>query len=157
MVRVLERHFATVDHINKFCPDPDFNTIQKDFLLYTPKKSYDFIITNPPFRKALEFVLHALSMNSKCVAMLCRLAFLESGTRYMKLFRKNPPSRVMVFVNRASMSEGVIDESASSATCYAWFVWDRREVFSGTRVEWIDDRNPKENESQENLLDEVAV
>jgi hypothetical protein len=83
------------------------------------------IITNPPYRLAEQFVAHALDLCPR-VYMLLRLAFLESERRAEILERRNL-ARVHVFSRRLPMMhrDGWTGPRASSATAYAWFVWDR--------------------------------
>lgn len=52
------------------------------------------IVTNPPYKYALEFILHALSIlpeGGSCV-MLLKTSFLEGKKRYEQLFSITPPS-----------------------------------------------------------------
>ena len=79
-----------------------------DFLSYKPINSRnDFdIITNPPYKYALDFVKHALeiSMESVKVAMLLRIQFLEGQKRY-EFFKENPPKIVYVFSKRVQCAK----------------------------------------------------
>lgn len=83
----------------------------------------DWIITNPPFRLAEEFIQRARAIANLGVAMLVRTAFLEGVGRYQRLFRKSPPTVVAQFTERLPMVKGRIDRKASTATSYAWLVW----------------------------------
>ena len=109
----------------------------------------DWIITNPPFALAAEFVEHALDIALVGVAMLVRTTWLEGVDRWERLFRDTPPAIVAAFVERVPMTVGRWDPDAYTATAYAWVVW-RREVLigdelrgcgrwdaSGTRLIWI--------------------
>lgn len=107
-----------------------------DFLFAPEGRLADWIITNPPFRLAEQFVTHALSRSGDGVAMLCRSVFMESGQRYRSLFKADPPSDVLVFCERVPMLKGRLDRKASSATSYAWFVW-RWRAPEGTHLHWI--------------------
>ncbi len=86
------------------------------------------IITNPPYKYAAEFVKHALEgiRNGHKVAMFLKLTFLESEKR-RELFRKNPPCRIYVFINRINCALNGDEKqfNASSAVCYAWFIWEK--------------------------------
>jgi len=91
----------------------------------------DWVITNPPFRLAEEFVQRSLIVARRGVAILARTVFLESVGRYRDLFEKSPPVRVAQFTERVPMVKGRLDRKASTATGYAWLVWlrtDRKEV-----------------------------
>lgn len=80
----------------------------------------DWVITNPPFSKGEAFVRQGLKVARRGVAVLCRLAFVESEGRYDLMTRmalKAP------FTERVPMQLGSWDPDLSSATAYAWFVW----------------------------------
>lgn len=96
----------------------------------------DWIISNPPFRLAVEFIERAFTIK-RCrnVAMLVRTAFLEGRDRFERLFHKNPPSFVAQFVERVPMLRGRIDRNGSTATAYCWLVWMEGE--SESRMMWI--------------------
>ena len=107
-----------------------------DFLSPThPGITADWIITNPPFKLAKEFIQKSLGISDKGVAMILRIAFLEGITRYNELFSSTPPTKVGVFSERIPMVKGRLDKTAGSATCYAWFVWEYSK--QGTELVWI--------------------
>lgn len=108
-----------------------------DFLSPTSAtRRVDWIVTNPPFRLAEEFVRVALGRASTGVAMLVRTGFVEGAGRYARLFGPHPPSCVAQFVERVPILRGRVDPSASTATSYSWLVW-RREAPPGTTMVWI--------------------
>ena len=94
------------------------------------------IITNPPYKYAKEFVEHALdiSMYSTKVAMFLKLTFLEGQSR-RELFAKNPPKTVYVSSARLQCGKNGVFEG-SSATAYAWFVWEKG-YHGRTVIKWI--------------------
>lgn len=83
----------------------------------------DWIVTNPPFNLAGEFVQRGLTCARRGIAMLVRLAFLEGQKRHPLLHGSNPVRVVAPFAERVPMVKGRWDPEASSATAYAWFVW----------------------------------
>ena len=95
------------------------------------------IITNPPYKYATEFVLKALELSKRKVAMFLKIQFLESKSRWLKLFKDFPPSTIYVFVKRINCYRNDDRSIKGSAVCYAWFVWDK-EYTGETRVRWID-------------------
>ena len=98
----------------------------------------DWIVTNPPFKAAVEFAERAMQLATTGVALLCRLQWLESGDRYKRIYSVCPPPRVLIFCDRPAMVQGRYDPGGSTATCYAWFVW--HAPFDGKRdtvLEWI--------------------
>jgi hypothetical protein len=86
----------------------------------------DWIVTNPPFNYGKHFTLRALEIADRGVAMLCRLNWLESADRY-DLFENStwPLSYVFPFSERVPMQLGPWDPDCSTATAYAWFIWDK--------------------------------
>ena len=89
--------------------------------------SYDWVVTNPPFRLAAAFVLRALRVARCGVAIFERTVFLEGVHRYQLLFQNNPPTTVSPFVERVPIVKGRLDKSAATATSYAWMVWKKRD------------------------------
>ena len=85
---------------------------------------YDAIITNPPYKFALEFVEKSIKI-APLVCMLLRIQFIESEGRN-KLYEENPPRYVAVFKKRVNCSKNaVFPRKESSPVCYAWFIWER--------------------------------
>lgn len=110
----------------------------------------DFVITNPPFRLAEEFVDTALQVARVGVAMLVRSAFLEGQERHETFFSSNRPDFVLQFAERVVMLEGRLVRSgevdpfaqeqgrkASNATAYVWLVWFKDSNRLDTRLRWI--------------------
>ena len=108
-----------------------------DFLQCKHSHNCD-IVTNPPFRYALEFVHKALELipDGRKVAMFLRIQFLE-GKAWRKFFDENPPQTVYVFTSRIKCAmNGDFEATKGSAALYAWFVWEKG--WKGeTRVRWI--------------------
>jgi len=96
----------------------------------------DWIITNPPFALAEDFLERALREARVGVALLVRSVWSEGRGRYERVFSKTPPIAVAQFAERVPMVKGRWDPEASSATAYAWFVWLRGSAVE-TRLIWI--------------------
>lgn len=96
------------------------------------------IITNPPYKYALEFVRKALRIvqPGRKVAMFLKLQFLE-GKGGKRFFLENPPKTVYVSSSRLGCAKnGDFVKMPSSAVAYAWFVWEKG--FAGELViRWI--------------------
>ena len=110
-----------------------------DFLLLRDGSSFDGdIITNPPYKYALEFVqqaLHVIKVGHK-VAMFLKLTFLE-GRKRKDFFLRYPPKTVYVFASRILCARnGDFQKYEHSAIAYAWFVWVKG--YQGdTVIKWI--------------------
>lgn len=83
----------------------------------------DWVITNPPFKIADEFVTRGLRRARRGVALLLRIAFLETPGRHALFTGESPLTQVSIFTERVSMTLGDWDPEAGLATCFAWFVW----------------------------------
>ena len=109
-----------------------------DFLWrhFADDPTFDWVITNPPFRLGQQFIERALDIAGEGVAMLVRSAFIESIARYEGLFRDRPPAIAAQFVERVPMVKGRCDPNASTATAYLWLVW-RKGWSLPTHLQWI--------------------
>lgn len=99
------------------------------------------IITNPPYKYALEFVYKALQIipDGKKVCMFLKIQFLEGKAR-RELFRAHPPKVVYVSSSRLLCAPNGdfahATKNGGSAVAYAWFVWEKG--FKGdTIVKWV--------------------
>ena len=92
-------------------------SLGRDF--FADETTREFIITNPPFTLAQEFVAHAL-LHSRETMMLLRLNFLGSQKR-CEWWRNNEPSALFVLSSRPDFTGGGGDSCE-----YAWFYWGRR-------------------------------
>ena len=107
-----------------------------DFLLPSERRNYDWIITNPPFRLAAQFIMKARRHAVNGIAMLVRSAFLEGCERHATIFSgDNRPTRVLQFVERVPMTKGRCLRSSTTATSYCWLVWEGSA--DHVRLEWI--------------------
>lgn len=96
------------------------------------------IISNPPYKNALDFVKHSLDIvkEGSKVAMFLKILFLEGKTR-KEFFLENPPKVIYVASGRLNCAKnGDFDKYTTGAVCYAWFVWEKG--FTGEPViRWI--------------------
>lgn len=108
--------------------DRGYGKSREDFLLSRRPdvKGKLFIITNPPYKFAQEFVEHSLMLlkdGERC-AFFLKLTFLE-GAKRQNLFKRNELESVNVYVKRAASVKGGDFQRLKngSAVCYAWFVF----------------------------------
>jgi hypothetical protein len=137
--RVLERNGYDVSSTDLY--DYGYGETGIDFL----KEFYDGvdnIITNPPYKIGTEFVLKAQEIANKKIAMLLKLVFLESISRFDKIF--NPDTlltdwklkTVYVFSRRLKIYKNGIVLKNSGLIAYAWFVWEW--CYTGKpMIDWI--------------------
>lgn len=94
----------------------------------------EWIITNPPFSIAGEFVTHALELSPR-VAMFVRFTFLESQKRFNSIFSTRPPTTVGLFTSRVSLAPDRIIETGGNAIAYVWAVWE--PPLGSSALKWI--------------------
>lgn len=125
MAKVLEEYTRGMPVIASDIWNYGYGKTPVDFLGDRPLYclGVDWIITNPPFKVALEFALLALERAHTGVALLLRTQWVEGETRYHELFSKTPPTLIAPFVERVPMHEGRWDPDGDTATSYSWFVW----------------------------------
>lgn len=135
MVRPLTEYFGAV--LASDVHDYGYGYPVRDYL-FGPAVQFDpthWTITNPPFRLAEQFIERALELSRVGVAMLVRAAFLEGVGRFERLYAVTPPTDVLQFSERVVMHKGKLVANGSTATAYAWLVWQKREI--KTRLHWI--------------------
>ena len=100
------------------------------------------ILTNPPYKYALEFIKHSLDLlpvNGMCV-MFLKTLFLEGQKRHDELFCLNPTKYVLQFSKRVLCAKnGEFQrkwDGGGSAVSYAWFVW-QKGYKGDTIIKWI--------------------
>lgn len=122
MAKALEEYFGLViqSDVHQYG-----NNAVRDFLFPDAAVDHDphWIITNPPFRLAEQFIERACGLARVGVAMLVRTSFLEGVGRYERLFKSRPPTIVAQFVERLPMVKGRLTATGSTATAYCWLVW----------------------------------
>lgn len=99
-----------------------------DFLACGPAEApiADWIVTNPPFSRALDFALHALDLAGEGVALFVRSQWAAEGAeRYRRLFAPHPPTCIAFFAERVPLAYRRWDPDISTATAYCWLVWQR--------------------------------
>ncbi len=107
-----------------------------DFLVSSERVNN--VVTNPPYRLAIEFVEHSLIIASNKVALFLRLNFLEGQSRY-RFFKSTPLKVVYVFSKRQTLYPEELGAPNNGGTiAYGWFVWDKSYSSSPT-IDWIND------------------
>ncbi|WP_245435194.1 SAM-dependent methyltransferase [Mesorhizobium sp. WSM3879] len=135
MARALAEFFRSVEAADAY--SYGFGKV-RDFLSFPYEaQSHDWVITNPPFRLAEDFIERAFIVARKGVAILARTVFLESVGRYENIFAANPPVKFAQFTERVPMVKGRLDAKASTATGYGWFVWEKGRSVSLPRLMWV--------------------
>ena len=123
----------------------NFGISRIDFLKYTKKESFiengkpDYIefrkdlpismdiLTNPPYKYALDFVKHSLDIleDGYYSIFFLKIQFLEGKAR-KQFFENYPPKYVYINSERQKCAiNNDFSKVNSSAVCYAWFIWQK--------------------------------
>ena len=120
------------------------NTIVQDYLTWQTDKKYDFIITNPPYALATEFIEKSMALLESygTCCMFLKLQFLE-GIKRKDLFDKYPPKYIYVFRSRMATWKNGLEKNPDTGKkwaetiAFAWFVWIKGNMDEPV-VRWID-------------------
>jgi hypothetical protein len=88
----------------------------------------DWIVTNPPFKKAFSVLQNAMKLTDN-VAILVRLSFLEPTRDRQEFLSANPPTDMIVLPRYSFTNDGKTD----SVTC-CWLAWRKSAAGTGTRM-----------------------
>ncbi|MBE9561782.1 MAG: NAD(P)-dependent oxidoreductase [Proteobacteria bacterium] len=131
----LKKHDYIVESMDLI--DRGYGRTGIDFLKHNYTWSGD-IITNPPFKHAVEFIKHSLDILpvGNKVAMFLKILFLETDGR-KQLFLKYPPKVIYILANRLCCAkDGDFVKNNTKAVGYAWYVFEKG--FKGdTIVKWV--------------------
>lgn len=136
MSRPLSEYFGTVIASDKYSYGDhillDFLTVSKQDL-----PPIDWVITNPPFGLAQQFIEKGLEISNKGVAVLVRTSFLEGRKRFEDLYLKKPPTLIAQFVERVPIIKGKMSKSATTATSYCWLLFSNKPSAPFPTFIWI--------------------
>jgi hypothetical protein len=120
MVHGLKDYFATVHASDAYAYDGNriFDYLGQDPLWCGQP---DWVVTNPPFAHAEAFIRRAWRDAGRGVAILGRVALLETIGRHSLLYADVPLTVVAPFSERLPMTKDRWDPDKSSAAFYAWF------------------------------------
>ena len=116
--------------------------IEKNFLSET--EQYDYIITNPPFSIAQEFILKAKQVAKKKFAFLLPLSYLHGKKRYDEIYcdREYPLKKVYVYTRYPMLGEPLREDGKynTGMMVYAWFVFEK-DYRGSPVIDWIDNND----------------
>lgn len=103
--------------------------------------TYDYIVTNPPFSIASEFIQKAKQVAKGKFALLLPLSYLHGKQRYDEIYsdREYGLKKVYVFTRYPMLGESLREDGKykTGMMVYAWFVWESGH--SGLpMIDWLD-------------------
>jgi predicted RNA methylase len=126
---VLKKNYPGSEIVSTDLADRRYGVGGIDFLEKEYNRTFDNVITNPPFEYMREFVEKSLEVSTDKVIMFGKIQFLE-GQRRKEFLKNSPLKYVYVFSTRQNpMRNGSpVDENGkkwSSTMCFAWYVWEQ--------------------------------
>ena len=139
-------------HLYKVFEDKGYNVRSSDIVDRCGNEVFDFlsienqewdgdIVTNPPYKYAVDFIYKSLQIipTGNKMAMFLKVQFLE-GKERKRLFQSFPPKVIYVSSSRILCAKNAeferMREGGGSAVAYAWYVWEKG--YKGdTIVKWI--------------------
>jgi hypothetical protein len=119
-----------------------FYDIEKNFL--TETEHYDYIVTNPPFSIAYEFIQKAKIVAKKKFALLLPLSYLHGKKRYDDIYsdKEYPLKKVYVFTRYPMLGEKLREDGKynTGMMVYAWFIFEK-DYTGPSVVDWIDNNS----------------
>ena len=102
----------------------------------------DYIITNPPFSKADEFIMRCKEIAKDKFALLLPLNYLHGQARYNKKIFSGLHT-VYVFTRYPMLTDQIRADGKykTGMMVYAWYVWYNYEMYDSKRdpvIKWID-------------------
>lgn len=98
--------------------------------LYFELPQVDLVLTNPPFKLAINFFKLAFS-HSKTTIMLGKVDLLGSADR-RQFWNDNPPTNIIIMNERPSFTG-----KGSDSCVYAWFFWGDNVLIDQSPFQWI--------------------
>ena len=138
--RVIERVLVERGYSNITCFDIEgAGSERRDFFDVT--EMYDSIITNPPFNRHVDFILHAKKLARDKIALLLPINYLTGKRRHADVWEDTvfPLARVLILNRGVNFLAGdpFAERVMPSQLYCAWFIWSRDHVGPPTMT-WVD-------------------
>lgn len=122
----------------------DVTSYDKDVDFLTETKTYESVITNPPFSLAKEFIEKCDEVCSVKYALLLPLSYLHGKSRYDNFYQSNKIKlkNVYVFTRYPMLGETLrLDGKYNTGMMvYAWYVFEKS--YTGEpMIKWIDNNS----------------
>ena len=123
--------------------NPDLVTsydLEVDF--FKDENDYDYMITNPPFSKSTDFILHAKKRVKQKFCLLLPLNYLHGKQRYEEVYtdKKYGLSKVHILTRSLLLNDGPIrpdGKAKGGILVFAWYVFENG--YDGQpQISWID-------------------
>jgi hypothetical protein len=129
---------AIVKVLNEYGISSIYYDKEKDF--FTENRYFDWVVTNPPYSLAFEFIKKAKSC-AENVALLLPLSYLHGKQRYDEVYSdtKFKLKKVYIFTRYPMLGEKLREDGKHNTgmMVYAWFIWSKK--YTGEPIlRWLD-------------------
>jgi len=128
--------------IKKYYNNITVYSYEKGLNFLSTTKHYDFVITNPPFSLAFEFIQKAKQIANQKIAFLLPLAYLHGKKRFDNIYSDKifPLSHIYVFTRYPLLGKPLREDGKykTGMMVYAWYVWDKNPIYKEPIIKWID-------------------
>ena len=127
--------------LNEYWEDDNITAYDKETNFLWDYNDYDYIITNPPFSLAFEFIQKAKQLAKSKFALLLPLSYLHGKKRFDEIYsdRDYGLEKVYVFTRYPMLGEPLREDGKynTGMMVYAWYVWTNG--YSGQpTIDWLD-------------------
>jgi 23S rRNA G2445 N2-methylase RlmL len=119
-----------------------YHSYDKETNFLKENNHYDYIITNPPYSLAYEFIQKAKKVSDIFIFLL-PLSYLHGKERYDNVWtdKSFPLRKIFVFTRYPMLGDKLREDGKyrTGMQVYAWYVWDRN--YKGSPIiDWIDNQ-----------------
>ena len=146
--------------LNEYWENDKITAYDKETNFLWDFDEYNYIITNPPFSLAFEFIQKAKQLAKSKFALLLPLSYLHGKKRYDEIYsdKNYGLEKVYVFTRYPMLGESLREDGKynTGMMVYEWYVWTNG--YSGQpTIDWLDNNedvlSKKDLENQVQLID----
>jgi hypothetical protein len=148
--------------LNEYWEDDKITAYDKETNFLWDYNDYDYIITNPPFSLAFEFIQKAKQLAKSKFALLLPLSYLHGKKRFDEIYsdRDYGLEKVYVFTRYPMLGEPLREDGKynTGMMVYAWYVWTNG--YSGQpTIDWLDNNEDvlSKKDTLETVTQTVAI
>ena len=148
--------------LNEYWEDDKITAYDKETNFLWDFNDYDYVITNPPFSLAFEFIQKAKQLAKSKFALLLPLSYLHGKKRYDEIYSDKTYGleKVYVFTRYPMLGEPLREDGKynTGMMVYAWYVWTNG--YSGQpTIDWLDNNEDvlSKKDTLETVTQTVAI
>ena len=148
--------------LNEYWEDDKITAYDKETNFLWDFNDYDYVITNPPFSLAFEFIQKAKQLAKSKFALLLPLSYLHGKKRFDEIYsdRDYGLEKVYVFTRYPMLGEPLREDGKynNGMMVYAWYVWTNG--YSGQpTIDWLDNNEDvlSKKDTLETVTQTVAI